>query len=402
MSRLTKRATTASYAVVGVFFLLAGCAGGGGGSPASGTMPTVPVMTGEQPMSPASVASTKSNAVNAAIPVDMTSMLRGLDDEQPIGSEVVGGEQNPYGLDVAKSTSGKLTAGDLVICDFNNSANVQGTGSTLLALHPVRGSKPTLLLKNPELLGCDALAMTPGDEIWNSDFAANNNALVSGAGHLDIVLNGHPFAHPFGEAFAPVDAPNGLAAFYVSNAGDGTLIRINIKKGPPSPVFTFDTIVHGFAINGGPPGSILGPSGLQYDVKNDRLFVVDGQNNTVDVINHPSTVPRSGIFVSPDGKHFSGAAGALAKNIFAGAPLNGPISSALLPNGNLVIGNTLDPNGKNIMVEITHTGVLLATRNVDTGAAGSLFGMVATGTSDANTQLFFNDDNENFLLVLEH
>lgn len=396
---LHSRCATATYTVAAALFLLAGCSGGGGGSTNSPSSGTLPVVTGEQPMSPASTVQSEANAVNNAIPVDTTSMLRVLDDELPIGSTNVGGEQNPYGLDVAKSTSGKLTAGDLVVCDFNNSANVQGTGSTLLALHPVTGSKPRLLLKSPALLGCDAIALSPFDETWAADFGANDNALVSSSGHLDIVLNGHPFAHPFGEAFAGFDGANGVAAFYVSNAGDGTLIRINITK---SGNFTFDTIVHGFAINGGAPGSILGPSGLQYDAKNDRLFVVDGTNNTVDVINHPSSVRKSGIFVSADGKHFAGADGALAKNVFAGPPLNGPISSALLPNGNLVIGNTLDPNGKNIMVEITHTGRLLATRNVDTGAAGSLFGIVATGHTDADTRIFFNDDNENFLLVLQH
>ena len=397
MSRLS-RCATATYAVAAALFLLAGCSGSGGGTNSSSSA-TLPVVTGDQPVSAASAVESQANVVNNAIPVDTTSMLKALDDELPIGSTVVGGEQNPYGLDVAKSTSDKVSAGDLVICDFNDAANVQGTGSTLLALHPVVGSKPTLLLKNPELLGCDAIALSPGDESWAADFAANDNALVSGAGHLDIVLNGHPFAHPFGEAFAPFDGANGVAAFYTSNAGDGTLVRINITKGG---TFTFTTIAHGFAVNGGAPGSILGPSGLQYDAKNDRLFIVDGTNNTVDVINHPSSVRSSGIFVSPDGKHFSGADGALARNVFAGAPLNGPISSALLPNGNLVIGNTLDPNGKNIMVEITHTGKLLATRNVDTGVAGAIFGMVATGTSDANTRIFFNDDNANFLEVLEH
>ena len=39
--------------------------------------------------------------------------------------------------------------------------------------------------------------------------------------------------------------------------------------------------------------------------------------------------------------------------------------------------------------------------NVDKGASGALFGIVATGTDDSNTKLYFNDDNDNNLQVLE-
>ncbi len=53
------------------------------------------------------------------------------------------------------------------------------------------------------------------------------------------------------------------------------------------------------------------------------------------------------------------------------------------------------------MVEMTPYGKILDVRNVDRGAAGSIFGMVATGTSNADTKLYFNDDNHNDLRVLE-
>jgi len=42
---------------------------------------------------------------------------------------------------------------------------------------------------------------------------------------------------------------------------------------------------------------------------------------------------------------------------------------------------------------------VVGTKNVDTGAGGALFGMVATGTRD-DTTLYFNDDNDNTLKVL--
>ncbi|HEV2037970.1 MAG TPA: hypothetical protein VGQ96_05120, partial [Candidatus Eremiobacteraceae bacterium] len=62
---------------------------------------------------------------------DGSSVLKLLDDTQTIGSAVdpSNGDQNPYGLDVAKANAGKLSAGDLVVCNFNDSANVQGKGT---------------------------------------------------------------------------------------------------------------------------------------------------------------------------------------------------------------------------------------------------------------------------------
>ena len=40
--------------------------------------------------------------------------------------------------------------------------------------------------------------------------------------------------------------------------------------------------------------------------------------------------------------------------------------------------------------------------NLDSGAPGALFGIAATGTTTANTQIFFNDDNANAVWVLQH
>ena len=78
-----------------------------------------------------------------------------------------------------------------------------------------------------------------------------------------------------------------------------------------------------------------------------------------------------------------------ARVVFSGAPLNAPISAALLFNGDLVVSNTAD----NILVEISQTGNVMDTQNLDTGAAGALFGIVATGSAggvffDRITKLF--------------
>lgn len=333
-----------------------------------------------------------------------TSVLQQLTTQQTIGSTVdpLDGDQNPYGLDVAKSNSGKIKAGDLVICNFNNNnklGNVQGQGTTIISLHPTPGSVPTHIARDAQLKGCTAIALAPGsDAIWAAAFVANDNPIVAANGGLLTALAGGPWHGPFGEAFSPHPGPDGgVACFYESNAGDGSIVRINIFANKP---FTYDVIATGFPVNHGVPGSILGPSGLQYEARRDRLFIVDGANNAVYVLRHVSTIPDHGLSVDPFGKSFDGPFARRARLVYMGAPLNGPISSAVLFDGHLAIGNTGNPNGKNLIVEITPHGQLLFVRNVDTGAAGAIFGMVATGQTLESEKLYYNNDNDNTLRVL--
>lgn len=369
---LTHRLIVAAVAA----FALAGCRSGG----------LVPAQSAAGESLPAALSTSDKSE----------SILKELDEEVVIGSTVDSKfhQLNPYGLTVAPSTTGDFTKGDLVVCNFNAKNNKQGTGFTIVALHPKPGSKPMLVSHDKTLVGCNALALGPADDIWAAAFTANDNPVLSSTGKLEVNIKGKPFDHPFGQIFA--QPKSGNAAFYATNAGDGTVVRINLGS-----TFTYDVIAKGFAVNHGKPGSIFGPSGLAYDPSGDTLYVVDGTNNTLVAFSSVSQIPNGGITVGKDGKTFKGPSASSARLVFAGAPLNGPISSALLFNGNLIVGNTADPDGKNIMVEISSQGKLLATRNVDKGAAGSIFGMVATGTSEKNTKLYFNDDNHNDLRVLE-
>jgi hypothetical protein len=347
-------------------------------------------------MIPAQSAGSAAQPLGQTLPDNSVSILKMLTKQIVIGSTVDSKfhQLNPYGLTVAPASAGDFKKGDLVVCNFNDKANVQGTGFTIVALHPKPGSKPLLVSSSKTLVGCNALALSTGDDIWAAAFTANDNPVLSPTGVLEINIKGKPFDRPFGQIFA--QPKGGSPAFYATDAGDGTVVRINL--GSP---FTFDVIAKGFAINHGKPGSILGPSGLAYDPNGDQLYVVDGTNNTVVAFSKVSSIPNGGVTVEKGGKTFKGPSAHDVRLVFAGAPLNGPISSALLFNGNLVVGNTGNPSGKNIMVELSPTGKMLATRNVDKGASGALFGMVATGTSAANTKLYFNDDNDNNLQVLE-
>ena len=378
---------TCAFAILGP--ALAACSGGGASSSPAASMPSSSDSQAVDTLS----ADPPQNDVD---PDNGNSVLKQLNTTMTIGSTVdPNGDQNPYGLDIAPIDAGLLKAGDLVVCNFNDITNTQGLGTTIVALHPHPGSTPTHVAQDSRLLGCDALALAPNDNSWLAAFNANDNPIFGPDGAFATALAGGPWHHPFGETFAPARDDHGTQAFYESNAGDGSIVRININ---PGPTFTFDVIATGFAVNGGAPGSILGPSGLQYDDKHDRLYIVDGANNTLTSISHVSKIPAGGITVN--GTTFGGTFKKEARLVFSGSPLNGPISSALLPDGHLVLGNTGDPNGSNLMVEIKSDGHLLAVKNVDTGAAAALFGMVASGHDAGDTKIYFNDDNDNTVKVL--
>ncbi len=324
------------------------------------------------------------------------SILKELKKQVTIGSAVdpKNGAQNPYGLAIAPATAGPMSAGDLVVCDFNAKSNVQGTGVSLLALHPAPGSKPVHVSSDKTLKGCDALALDGGDTIWAASMVANDNPVLGANGKLLTNISGKPFDQPWGQIYA---VPNsGAPAFYETNAGNGSVVRINLDS-----TFTYDVIASGFPVNHGKPGTALAPSGLAYDPSVDTLYFVDGKNNTLVAFKNVTQIPDGGIKAKNNGMTFTGPSASDARIVFSGTPLNGPISTALLPNGNIVAGNTLDPSGDNLLVEISAAGKLLDVRNVDKGASGALFGIVATGTSAADTKLYFNDDNANNVQVLE-
>jgi hypothetical protein len=377
-SRLTMRARIVAT-LAAATFVAAGCSAHGSGGTSAGAQSVLP--------------QTRNGRADISAGL---SILKHLTTQTVIGSTIdpVNGAQNPYGLTVAPVTSGKLTAGDLVICNFNSKYNQQGSGKSIVALHPVPGASPTHISANQKLLGCDALALGADGTIWAAAMVANDNPLIGANGQLVTNLVGKPLNQPWGEVFA--NPPSGTPSFYESNAHTGAVVRIRAQSS-----LTIDTIASGFPRNRGVPGTALAPSGLAYDASVDTLYFADGKNNTVVAFKNVSTIPNGGIVAKDNGMKFTGPNAADARIVFAGSPLNGPISTALLPNGNLVVGNTLDPAGTNLLIELSPGGQVLDTVNVDTGPGGALFGIAATGTSSSDTKIYFNDDNQNNVQVLE-
>ena len=372
----------AHAALMSLLALLAGCGGGYG----SGGMTKPPTNV------------TISGAILPTL-ATMTTIGSTLDPTEHGG--------NPYGLTVATATAGLITMGDLIVCNFNDGAtNTQGLGTTVIGLHPTAGAMPYRIAQSTQLLGCSSLTSLPDGSIVATASQANGTGvtvLVAPSGAISTPFSADVFAEPWSVIYA---THAGSEAVYVSDATTGAIDRIALTSDAQT---AFTEIASGFSTNQGKPGSISAPTGLTYDAANDTLYVVDTNANRVVALSNVSVIGTDGVIVT--GTSFTGPSAASAKVIASGAPLNGPISGALLVNGDLIVGNTLDPNGTNLLIEISPTVGVVAKMNVDTGAAGAIFGIVTVpktittmGTyGSTNTQtnvIYFNDDNTNTVVLL--
>ena len=341
-----------------------------------------------------------------------------------IGSTVaLNGDQNPYGLAIAPATAGLITKGDLIVCNFNNASTpaaqggVQGTGTTIVGLHPAAGSKPYQIAQSATLDGCDALTILPDDSISAAAWSSTSNPLVSAAGVVASPFS-DAFAYPWGEAYVAATSTQ-PAAIYVANApggniaAGGTIDRISLDTDAQT---TFTEIASGFCTSGS-PGAIFGPAGLTYDPSNDTLYVVDTSSASVIAIVGISTVSKDGLVVNGQCAGaatptpvptFSGPSMASARVIAHGAPFNTPLSAALLKNGDLVVANAdigiQAPSATtNLLIEVSPVvpgGFVGKPLQLDTTTPGALFGLATAVDTDGNQIIYFNDDNAASVLQL--
>jgi hypothetical protein len=338
---------------------------------------------------------------------------------------------NPYGLVIAPQTSGLITKGDLIVCNFNDAAlGTQGSGTTLVGLHPTAASSsqlPYSIANDPALTGCSALTMLPDDTISAAAFAGSTgtggNPLVSASGVVSNPFGtaGDTFNGPWGEAYAGANGQN-PAALYISNF-DGSIDRITLNGDAQA---SFVEIAAGFCASGA-PGGVFAPSGLTYDPAVDTLYVVDTSSNSVVALANVSGIGQSGVVVNGQCTSgtppvaaapptptptFTGPSAASARIIAHGGPFNAPISAALLSDGDLLVANgdlvgtaSIPVAMQNLVMEVSPVlpnGFVGQPVQLDaSGTAAALFGLVATTDPQTNnTIVYFNDDNANAVMML--
>jgi len=353
------------------------------------------------PSGPSNAASPQSQiaapAARDASPVDTTSILKKLTKDVIVGSTLdpTNGDTGPHSVEIV-NTSYVLKKGQLLVCNFENKAGAAGDGTTIDLFDPTPGSKPVTFTQNSKIEGCDSDAISTANGVYAGGFTSGVLAAFNDEGTLQST-----YGAPIEKPFSNVDASNSnlyqAEYIFTTDAKTGGLVSFSINDyGNPKPLEVAD----GFAVNHKPGWGALGPSGIVYNSKANVLYIADGVDNTVVAFSNASDLlVQDEIEVLKGGKTFkckypSSTCGTLVK---AGAPLDAPVAMTLLPNGNLIVANT----GSNTLVELTPTGQVLDTKVVDNSKTAGIFGLAASGTSDANTVLFFTDRNTENLQELE-
>lgn len=334
------------------------------------------------------------------------SILDELDNELLIGFTIdpINGDANPYGLTIAQAGTGIIKKGDLIVSNFNDSAGVEGNGTTVVGLSPFPIASAYEIAQSDDLLGPSAITSLEDGTMYVTAYVANKVSMITSTGVTGMVSSPFPTDVFYGPWSIISGTHDCVSYLFISDTGlvggsyvrCGNVFRVRLQGDQP---ISITTIVTGFGATG-VPGTVLGPAGLSYDANKDLLYVVDSINNRVLEFKHASQIVSDGVVI--DGSNFEGPNKKWARVVYAGAPLNGPISSALLANGNLAVGNTLDPDGFNLMIEISPClDKVVSIVNVDTGPAGAIFGIVAVpdGCNKSNI-VYFNDDNLNAVIRL--
>jgi hypothetical protein len=313
------------------------------------------------------------------------------------------GDVNPYGIVVVPTTVGKLVKGDTLVSNFNDKANVQGTGRTIVEVSPAGtvstfatiGSLPASS-RCPGVIGLTtALSILPGGWVVVGSLPAGVAGalpLVNPAGCL-LVLNS---AGTVSETWTnqningPWDMSEVVTSsgvdLFVSNvltrpkgvtatpkSGDlSTIIRISVTfNASHVPQISGLTVIGtGFLSKANKAAFVQGPTGVALG-RNGDLYVAGTVRNHVSVI--PNAVTRTTAVA--DG----------AITLSSGGWLNAPLGLTIAPNGDVLAMNANDGN----VVEISPSGHQVAKKTLVPNGSGDLFGV--TITPNGKELLFVND-----------
>jgi hypothetical protein len=273
------------------------------------------------------------------------------------------GDLNPYAVVVAPASAGKIEAGDVLVDNFNNISNLQGTGTTIVGYRP--STKQTYLLaKLPQALpqcpggvglttamtmlktGWVIVGSTPSRDGTTATKGDGCVLVLDPSGAMVAAWSGPTINDPWGD-MAVVDKGAAVTLF-ISMAGFGlpsptvidpatklpvvihkaTVLRLelSIRDGKP-PVLVSQTVVgEGFSARADRDNFLLGPTGLALG-PDDTLYVTDGLDNVITAI--PQATTRQ-------------AAAGVGRTVTQGGLLSWPLAMAWSPEGHLLVCNGKD------------------------------------------------------------
>ncbi|WP_428488410.1 hypothetical protein [Rhodopila sp.] len=273
------------------------------------------------------------------------------------------GDLNPYAVVVAPVSTGKVAKDDVLVDNFNNISNLQGTGTTIVGYRPST-QQTYLFTRLPQSLpqcpggvglttamtmlktGWVIVGSTPSRDGTTATKGDGCVLVLDPAGALVAAWSGPTINDPWGN-MAVVD--NGATAtLFISMAGfslpgPGVVdprthlpvvmrkatvlrLRLSVPAGKP-PVLTDQTVVaNGFAQRADPDNFLLGPTGLAL-APDGTLYVTDGLDNVITAI--PNATARTD------------SAGT-GKLVTQGGLLSWPLAMTWSPEGHLLVCNGKD------------------------------------------------------------
>jgi hypothetical protein len=297
------------------------------------------------------------------------------------------GDQNPYGVAVVPRTQGALLRGDVLVSNFNNGQNQQGTGSSIMEISP--GGSVHVFAVVPRPTATRAVGLTTALVALRSGYvivgslpapggsssAARAGALtvLNSRGHVVETIAGGDINGPWdmtavdGGSRAVLFVTNVLNGTVAANGKDvkrGTVVRIGlrIRHGHLPAVTSNQAIATGFTEHTDPNALVVGPTGVGLG-RGGALYVADSNGNRIARI--PDALTRTSVL------------GGGGQTVASGGSLNDPLGLMIAPNGDIVSANGAD--GK--IVETTPAGNQTAKTLVANGG-GDLFGLALAPRHD--------------------
>ena len=348
----------------------------------------------------AAAISAFSTAALAAPPV-----IPFLPSPQNISTVPPNGDQNPYGVAFVphdfKGNGGPLQPGDILVSNFNNSDNKQGTGTTIVRIG-ADGSFSTFFAGPPHPTGSSGFGLSTALAVLRKGFVIVGNVpstdgtiATSGPGSLLVIDNKGNLRSMISDATIngpwdmTVDDRGGdnVTAF-VSNAFAGTVVRLDLHLTPTGVTVTRKTVIaSGYQHQGDAVTFVDGPTGLVYDADHDTLFVASTVDNAVYAVQNAEKATGSngtGNIIYSDAVHLHGALG-----------------MAMAPNGHLLVTNNdvinSDPTQPSEIVEFTVTGQFVTQLSVDPSQGGS-FGLAVSVQNNIATFAAVDDNTASLLI----
>ena len=340
------------------------------------------------------VAFTAGNS-NAQAPA--SSILNSLGTPQVLSTVPTNGDVNPYGVAFVPPsfpTGGLLDAGDILVSNYNNNQNLQGTGTTIVDF---RAGQQTLFFQAPAGSG-----LSTGLAVLKAGFVLVGN-MPTTDGTSNTVKPGSLIAiNPQGKVVwtyankQEINGPRDLTVFdqgsratvFISNVLSGSIERLvlGLNHGAVS-VLSATQISSNYPHRGDPAALEVGPTGLAYDANRDTLYVASADDNAIYAMPDATQVAQNGLRgfrIYSDNLH-----------------LHGALALTIAPNDNLICSNNDVINAvagqPSELVEFTRGGVFVAERSVDPNLGGS-FGL-ALGTVSGKITFAAVDDNTSSLEV---